>query len=338
MKIKKIVRAQEWWSFILPPILLFYYVGLQQSNIDTQIVYSELLLLMFISVITAIIGYFINDLFDIKDDLKAGKKNYVASFPILIKIVFLPALFFVLFLLFKFNAHYKWTVKTTQFLYAIFINILLFLAYSTPPIRLKRFKYAAPFIDALYSGTIFYILAFSISNLILNKLAIIFIFIWALLKGLRNYLSHLCNDKENDETSLLPTMATKYGKHTTQKIANLMFPFEIVFLVVFQFSLTYKSFPFILFCLLFGLFGFKKIIQNTTIQLPLLNDLHEVYLPVLMLVQLIYIHTILFPLLILHFMFFPFQLSKIYFTLKNCIFKLFNKEPLSWKELINGTK
>ncbi|MFN8284385.1 MAG: UbiA family prenyltransferase [Chitinophagales bacterium] len=339
MNLKKILRAQEWWSFILPPVFLFYYVGLLQFPRAGRSIYFEMITLMIVSVITAIIGYFINDLFDIHDDLKAGKKNYVSSFPLWLKALFFPLCISLLLILWLINQRLILVERASLYAVTCAANTMLFVVYSMPPIRFKKAIYIAPILDALYSGTLFYILAFILATQNTgNNTPMLCILIWAFCKGLRNYLSHLCDDKENDESSGMPTLATVYGKESLQKTANLLFPVEILCLLVLQTVLINTSYPFIILCLVFIVLWFQKMQENSSIKYPFLNELHEIYLPVAILVQVVFTFHSLYPMLILHFVFFPFHLSKMYFTIKNSIFKLFNKEPLSWKELLNGKK
>lgn len=295
---------------------------------------------MIISTITAIIGYFINDLYDINDDLKAGKKNYVSGFPVWLKILFLPFFIFILVILWIINEQFLFIKHANLYTLTFFANTFLFLMYSVPPIRFKKAVYIAPILDALYSGALFYMLAFILATIKspINKPAIIMILIWSFLKGLRNYFSHLCDDKENDESSGTVTLATAYGKQQLQKIANLIFPLEIICLMILQIVLIKINYLFIVLCLFFIILWLKKIKEDATVKYPFLNELHEIYLPLIMLFQVVFMHHSLYLILILHFIFFPFHVSKIYFTVKNSIFKLFNKEPISWKELFHGKK
>ena len=109
---QKYIRIKDWWSHILPPVLIFFYAGINNVPATDNKIIQLTLAIIFISILTAIIGYYINDLFDIKDDLLAGKFNFVAAqtsnfkllFPLLIiTIIFL--FYFVLLLLRKTEAN-----------------------------------------------------------------------------------------------------------------------------------------------------------------------------------------------------------------------------------------
>ena len=342
--LKKIIRVEQWWSHILPPILLFYYIGLFSSTGNTKHVFANTLFLIFISIITAIIGYFINDLFDIKDDLKANKRNYVAQAPSWLRIIAIPIILLLVALLFY---CFKDNISTFHFkcyFACIFINLVLFVIYSMPPVRFKKVVYISTIVDALYSGTFFYIIAYIIANNIFddllflekNKIIYLIIFCYGFIKGIRNHLSHLCEDKINDEQSGIDTLATRFGIQTIQTIANLIFSFEIIMLMIIQVYLVKLNIVSILFTLGFLFLWIKFMIKNKSAKQETLNDLHEVWLPVIILILLIITQHQFYFLAIIHFLFFPYHISKIYFTAKNGIFKLFHKEPISIKELLNG--
>lgn len=341
--IKKIWRIEQWWSHILPPILLFYYIGLFSGNISKINVLVNALFLILLSIITGITGYYINDLFDIKDDLKANKKNHIAGFPLWLRIIVIPIIFLFITLLFYTFHSYLNASQITYYLICVILNIFTFFIYSSPPIRFKKVMYISTITDALYSGTFFYLLAYIIaSNIsditILNKenrIIFLVIICWGFLKGIRNHLSHLCEDELNDKQSGITTLATHFGSQKIQTIANLFFPLELICLLIIQLILVKPYAISIIFTFLFFILWLKFILKNKNSKQEALNDLHEVWLPIIILIQLIIIKQDLYYLVILHFIFFPYHISKIYFTIKNCIFKLLNKKPVSIIELFN---
>jgi hypothetical protein len=337
---KYLIRAQEWWSFILPPILFCYYAALLQTSPVGISVILQACLLMATSVVTALTGYFINDWSDMEDDRIASKHNYVAHFPVWLKSGFLPLMTLLFALLWA--AGRRWLPDTQLSLYALVvgINILLFILYSLPPFRLKRISYVAPLLDAGYSGTFFYGLAFAAGSILPlpYRWSLLWLLCWGIAKGLRNYLSHLSDDADNDRRSGLTTLATIRSPQRIQLIANLLFPIETGLLLLFFFSLPVIAVGGLLLCLLFMLRWFRDIRTSATMKYEHLNDLHEIWLPLGVLVQLILADSYYIWLLVFHFIFFPQHLPKCFFSVKNGIFSLFNKKPVSLKDLLHGKK
>lgn len=315
-RFSKYLRIQEWWSHVLPPILLFYYLGLNDRNNQKTLVLALFFTIILLSILTAITGYFINDWFDINDDFKAGKSNFIASlsnkkryllFSILICMLIL--LYWVMFQLYSIQY-----LKIISFF--LFLNLFLFLIYSIPPIRLKSKPFIALILDALYSGTLFYIMAYLLTSelRIKNVFIIILIYFFGVSKGIRNYLSHLSFDKENDIKVGQQTLATKYGKSRTQHIANLIFPIEIFFIsVLFFFTLPMSFIYFLIFPFLFLFYWFLLFKKAKKVYIPNLNDLYEIWLPLFLLIYLIYQDHQLYGLLIIHTFLFPNYLDRIYF-------------------------
>lgn len=335
MNFRFIFRVQEWWGAILPPILLFYYLGIIDKGGDSPIVYKNLIVLIFISIITALIGYYSNNYYDIKDDLKAGKKNQLNTLPDTIKWLLIPVQLLVLSSFIYFGIE-KTHLKFVSI--AIGINILLFFLYSIPPIRLKKNKYLSSLLDASYSGTLFYLIAFYITNLdgSFQYTTGFLILFWGITKGLRNYITHLCDDHENDLKLDFKTLSTAFGKEKMQLIANVLYPLETIFLIVILLNIASISVLSILFCIIFLILWLLKFKKDSKIKITFLNDLYEVWIPAFIVTKVVIINPHLYPILIIHFILFSFHIPKIYFSIKNSIFKILNKEPKSIAELIDG--
>ncbi len=316
MKLKKFVRVIDWWSHILPPILLFYYAGIIGISESNNKIIQLTIALIFISILTAIIGYYINDLFDIKDDLLAGKFNFVAAQSNNFKLLF-PLLIITIIILFFLYLNHYCSINEQHIFFCFFsLNIILFLMYSIPPLRLKSNLVASLIIDAMYSGTIFYIMAFLLSQKTTNTnyhiLSIIFSF--GFLRGIRNYLSHIVNDFENDLKVKHQSLATKFGQPKIQFAANLIYPFELILMVLFIYHTNPKlTIPVIILLILFLIKWIFSMLKNNTKNLPELNDLYEIWIPILLLVNIVYLNHSLYILFIIHTILFPNYLNKIYF-------------------------
>lgn len=345
MHVRQILRAEKWWEHILPPIFLCYYSSLLADGHAPLHPFVKALCLAAICILTAFAGYFINDLFDIPADRKAGKKNYVSRFPVWLRWLFMPALLgLVALLLFVFAQ--AGVLNATEFSLVVLVflgNLLLFLLYSVPPVRLKEKPMLAPVADALYSGTLFYGLAYLLSlglspetgsgtdNLVPvlireNRLLTAFL-AWGFLKGLRNYLNHLAEDAEHDALSGIRTLATRYGAARIRSIANGIYPAELILLACLMTVLSGPLALFALaFCAIFLGFWIRDMRQNRERTYHLYNDLHEVWLPVTFLTLLILEKPGLYPLALMHLALFPYHIPKLYFSFKKVIFVLFNVE------------
>jgi 4-hydroxybenzoate polyprenyltransferase len=325
----RILRVQDWWGHILPPILLFYYAGATGFQNGTSTLIFPMLLLVFTSVITAITGYFINDLFDIKSDLAAGKKNYVSGLPRMVKLLFLPVIVLLFFAVLIIMSSHISTGSLKSYVLVFSFNLMLFFFYSSPPVRLKKHIYFAPVADALYSGTLFYMLAYTqAAEVAANSFPVdrgklimtgALIFGWGFIKGIRNYFTHLCDDSENDKRSRINTLATVYGNKKLQTFANLFFPLEILLFAVFASILPETNISAIIICLVFLFSWYRIFFSRPSEKHVFLNDLHEVWLPLIFLIQLAF-YTKLYLIIIIHFIFFPYHLYKIYCVLDRLYF------------------
>lgn len=226
-------RINDWWHYIIPPILSFYFLGIINAKIKIFdykfIVYFALLLI--VSIATASFGFVLGEWSDIKDDKIAGKKNRLNNISTFSKFLLTSIpLIFIFFFTFFFHLDI--------FLYFIIgIQLCAFILYSIPPFRLKRKKKMAVILDAIYSGALFYIFAFSIISKV-NLTAIILLLIWAVSKGIRNILGHLLKDKEFDKLAGINTIATDKDFSSISKFINFcLIPFEIFSFSIFIYYL-----------------------------------------------------------------------------------------------------
>lgn len=311
---QKYIRIKDWWSHILPPVLLFFYAGISNSSVGNNKIIQLTIALIFISILTAIIGYYINDLFDINDDLLAGKSNFIATQSAIIKLL-IPILIIAMFFMFYLYINRFCNLFEQQIFFSFFsLNVLLFMVYSIPPLRLKSNPIASLIIDALYSGTIFYIMAFLLVQKKINDNYLILIFSFGFLRGIRNYLSHLVIDFDNDLKVQHQSLATKFGQLKTQIIANTIYPFELLFMALFiYFTIPKLIVPSLILLVIFFIKWLFSITKNKANYLAELNDLYEIWLPLLLLLNVVYLNHSLYILLIIHTILFPNYLDKIYF-------------------------
>lgn len=278
--------------------------------------WMPMLLMLLSSIITASFGFYINDLFDIKDDAAAGKHNQVGllkkqyRIPLLIVMIALSIL--------------PWIAIG----FKVYIKVLLiaqytfFISYSVPPLRLKTNKFFALLLDSLYSGTLFYLIALMVANnddYSINKYIVwAILFGWGFSKGLRNILLHVIMDRENDKKAGVNTLATNIPMpKILNAIAYILIPVEIVFFVLLAWLLVLNNnagFAIIIGYGVFLLYLLAKPIfskdKHSLINFYRLNDFYEIFLPAILLALLAYmvdyryafvfvIHYLLFPRVIL---------------------------------------
>jgi len=325
--VKKILRYQNWWNFVVPPLFSFIYLAIYLKEIEFYDS-AELLGLIFVCIVgTAGFGYFLNDVSDIKFDEIAGKNNFASKLSVRSR-----ALIIFLLLIIAFIPWYFLPVSYINF--GLFLlQLLLLTIYSVKPIRLKNNIYLGVFADALYSGTIFILVIISTFHLLNVKrlpdysLFFFTILAWAFFKGLRNILLHQLNDRKNDKKSGFITFAINYKPVRTLYLINyVILPIELVLftLLIIIISIKIKLYfvwfiAFILFTLI--KFSFWKIPKLPYRQrlfkfLYFMNDFYEEWMPVITLVYLSVRNIYFIIFLLLHIIIFSRGVKKFCIDLK----------------------
>lgn len=252
------IRLKDWWSFIVPPIITFYCIGLILINAKSSILSSLLLsfvLFLTLTISTAAFGFFINEWSDIKDDAIAGKANALSNAPrqsLYVLLVLISCGIALPAYLLKLN-------NTTRLI--LLLQITLLLLYSIPPFRLKRFKYLAVILDATYSGALFYILAIIIGANFhrFSTTWMYLLFFWAITKGIRNILHHLIQDKKHDAALRFKTVATSNNTSTIEHfIYYILLPFESLLFVFFLYRFYFGKLFIILYLVYWIYILFRK--------------------------------------------------------------------------------
>jgi hypothetical protein len=192
LQIHKTLRTSDWWNNIIPPIIAFFFLG-KLHAVSYSVSIQQLAFLFLLMIGLAIFGFALGEWTDIADDAKVGKQNHFSDKSFAFKsAVLLGAVFLIglsVFFLYL-NDFFKLIVG---------IQMLCFVVYSVPPLRLKRFKFTSLLLDSTYSGTLMYVLAFSIPQNVIYEPILIGIIIWGFCKGIRNYLLHTLNDAQHDK-------------------------------------------------------------------------------------------------------------------------------------------
>jgi 4-hydroxybenzoate polyprenyltransferase len=206
-----------------------------------EMIVPLLLIFLYILCIGAF-GYFVNDVFDKKADVKSGKPiksvklSRVASIAIpliLLSVATIPFVF-----IFSAPQHY---------LLLVGIHVLLLFTYSVPYIKIKA-SILGLFWDALYS----YVMPALITVAIVRQCCIIpditpfrtaLPIIWLSLLGLRSILNHQIADYEYDVKSGIHTFVVSVGRRLAVKVSVIITVAELVFFVfmlVFAFDFLWK--------------------------------------------------------------------------------------------------
>jgi len=282
-KILAAVRIKDWWEFILPPIVGFYFIGILINPVDINgtIILKGLFLLVGISIPTAAFGFFLNEWTDIDDDLSAGKVNNAVSVPYVFR---LPLLFFlILLLLFP-----VWCFGANSLVKGLLsLQVILLVLYSCKPFRLKRIPFVAIILDALYSGTLFYLLAAYMLNPVIDAKNAGFVIFIGLFKGVRSIIHHLLADKNYDKTSGQITAAHLIANNKLLKLQELLWYLEALLLLVLFYFTGPVSFWIMIFAVIMSFvklnyytrFGYKHGHSKNN-WLEEINTVYEVWLPV----------------------------------------------------------
>jgi len=313
-------RVKDWWNFIIPPVMAIYMVGLLINNSIFQAlnVLTDFTFFLILTIAVAAFGFLIGEWSDINDDIKAGKKNTLIGLSLYSKIflIVLSVLIQVLSIWkLRFNDWIFWTLY--------FIEIICFILYSLLPFRLKRHRLAAVVLDALYSGTLFYLLAYLYVSKI-TTLPLVFIFFWGISKGIRNIILHLLIDKENDSKIKVKTVANSISKIKIEKfLYYIILPLESLFFILMAYSFSYIIlFSFVLFCVYVIYkpcyiipYIFKRKEKITVNAAQEINNFYETFFPTIISFSLIFKDLRYIWVVLLYFAFFP------------QIFKILNKAP-----------
>lgn len=239
-EILKYIRIKDWWYHILPPIFLFYNIGLLELDtisLPIKTIYLDYFFFFSLSIFTASFGFFVNEWTDIEDDFVANKKNALRNLSSLKKIIILFCIIIGI-LGSIYNINWKYPL-----LLIYCVQILLFILYSISPFRLKRNKYLSIAFDALYSGTLFYVMAICFHNKHTDFKFIILLFSWAFIKGVRNIILHLINDKTHDNLINFDTIATSNDVIKIEKdLTIFLLPTEIILFFILLFYMPFNIF------------------------------------------------------------------------------------------------
>lgn len=257
-KYKYIFRISEWWHSKIAMFSgwAYFFALLGNTPFQTFLMSFFGLLIWYFS--AASFGYFINDIYDLELDEKAGKGTQVGAMKIGTKYLITLALSGLQIGSFAFLLWHNNSPSWLNFL-SIF-TIILFLLYSHPLTRLKQKAGLDILSDSLYAQilpiTITYlaILGYNFNH---PKPLLVGLFIWAFLSGIKNIVEHQLIDFDYDATAKIENFAQNLGFKKTililKKYLNPLeyFSFGLLILIIYLYIPLFS-----VFFLAIGLFVF----------------------------------------------------------------------------------
>lgn len=307
-------RVKDWWWSKAALMMGMVYLFTAWFEIPLR----EFPVLALLSITTIIgfasFGYLVNDLFDIEKDTKAGKKNFLAGKPTsLIVLFFLLSGSLMLYPWGYFeNNRYSGTMIITE--------LVLFIIYSAPPIRLKERGVWGLIVDALYAHALPVVLISYTYSLEGNKVfplaPVLLLFIWQMLNGIRNILLHQADDMQTDKNTNVKNFVSRISSDSFRAAIQYLIAGELIFSCSFFLILFFNNRLFTIYLLVtiglsaiaYYLFGKKRIGQMLKSGWKFFpNNIYEKWLPACNLLILAQIHTVFYAVLLLHLAIFNFD-------------------------------
>jgi 4-hydroxybenzoate polyprenyltransferase len=226
----------------------FFFALLTDLSFYNYLVVTVLLLLWYVT--AASFGYFINDLYDVSSDAMAGKKNDTEGISPFYKNVI--AVFLIFIQLCSFTTILVWSESSMWWILIPLFNILLFVMYSHPSIRLKEKPYFDVVTDALYAQILpLFVTFIAVAGKLEGQYVVLLfsIFIWSFIAGIRNIVEHQLIDFEFDKKSnirnLIQLKGYKTGESYLRSLKYIELSLFIVFLIVAAFFQLFFSIAFL---------------------------------------------------------------------------------------------
>lgn len=312
---KKPLRYDDWWKGKAAHLMGLVYVW----AIWFSIPFLVFIPLSICSVITIIgfasFGYLLNDYYDIEQDKASGKSNIFQT-----KSPFETALLFG-FSLFAMLTPWVYLPGDTVSWSLISMQLLLFLLYSHPWVRLKEKGVAGLVVDTLYAHVVPSGLAAYTFLKASGKTAVflpfLLLIVWQLFVGLRNILLHQFEDISADKKAGSRNFAATIPKNSFGKIIRVLSIIELVFATLFFIGIS--QFQMLLwipvFLLIVLLFLFTLNYMNRLKQLLPHHDwkhfpnfVYESWLPIMLLCILSVLNIAYISVLIVHCILFEYNL------------------------------
>ncbi|MCB0555237.1 MAG: UbiA prenyltransferase family protein [Phaeodactylibacter sp.] len=308
----QLLRKGDWFTSKLPIAWGVYYLGLWATGAPpTGPVIGTTFLMLLAFIASGIFVRFYNDLFDMAADARGGKFNLASRVSPFWRILapVLATAFIILILM---------ILKAPAYLYGLMgLQHLLYILYSTPPVRLKNRGLAGALTDAAYGhampAVIGWAFAISLSDeaggSFLFPAVVLLIITLQLLSGIKNILFHQVMDFEKDRAAAARTLVVVVGKKRAVNLGvNWLAPIEFSLLMAFLFyvGLSFQApllivlSPFILVHILAGYRSYRRRDKEKSQLLLLSNEVYDTWLPIAFLGMLIENNSDFWLLLVFH--------------------------------------
>ena len=295
--LSNLTRSDDWRLSLVPLVLGCTYFWAVLLKIEFT---RDHFLVIALSYVTsfgfAAMGYFINEFFDQAHDKKAGKINKLSLIAPKYQLTLLLGI--LLFTL----VPWIYLPKNNLSYVLIITELLLFLIYSLPFIRLKETFFFAGIIDTMYAYIVPAVLSYhtysflSQSTISLEYLSLFFLLLFVV--GYRNILVHQIKDVMGDIRSKTKSLPQLLGPDLSNKFLHWLVLFELILLSLTLIWFSINSWQISLFIaalILFiyqhksslkqllvfdGFFALKKVRQSTDVY-------YQKFFPVASLVLLI---------------------------------------------------
>lgn len=242
MQLNKVFRLAEWKNSHLLLIVIGYVFFSLQNHLNSGSFYKNFIYLFISALFVGSYGYYINDLFDIDQDEKVGKKNFASKHSPLLRF------FIVFFLLLATCIFWFLMNRNLTILFLLITEILLLFLYAVPKIRIKERVWLSIVFDSMYAYVIWGFIVLKLTETDFGFTYFCYLF-WLFLFGLRGILTHQISDFTNDLITHTTTTATQFGVEKVQVFQKFIIPpIELIFFFFFLFAIH----P--LFNLLYGLY------------------------------------------------------------------------------------
>jgi glycosyltransferase involved in cell wall biosynthesis len=225
------IRAADWWSYKIPPLLVTAYAGLLLYGARGAEAATVALAIAAI-VMVAVYGYVLNDLTDLEADRLAERPNRMAGTGTPLRALLLVGAAGAALTL-------GWFTHDPVLLALIAGNLLLPTLYSVPPVRLKGRGVLGGLADAAGVHAVpMAIVARAVTlGVEADPSVVLFLasaIVWAALAGLRGIIVHQVADLQADRVAQVRTFAAHMGVARARTLVlHRLLPLELAALGVF---------------------------------------------------------------------------------------------------------
>lgn len=232
MKVNKIIensRLRDWWFSFIPQIAgMVYFCMLSRNCRLNWDLGSTLLLFLIACTGIAVVGYFINEAFDMRDDQRSGHSNQHLNMSVGIRLLW------ACFAITVAVAPWFFLQINPGLIFLLILELTLFMVYSGPPLRLKRIWWAAVIVDSLYAYALpLCVVYFTFTTLESLNIEFLLVLVALFLVGVRNIVVHQIHDMNYDKLAGITTLPIRIGIKNSVKLLITVLVAEITFYGLF---------------------------------------------------------------------------------------------------------